>query len=97
MLIKYYSKDQSLIIIDGICDISVPSFPAHGEYASENYKVYDFDNCFKEQSGRVVNPELPHKIIEFSKDAPCILKVYGTAYICNDDGKTIEKVEALSG
>lgn len=84
MLIKYYSLDGSLVIIDGICDISVPTSPPRGEYASNNYKVYEFDH--------IPEPSAPITIIEFAKDAPCILKVYGTAYICNDDGKTIEKV-----
>ena len=91
MLIKLYTEDNSLAIIDNITDISVPSFPAHGEYASENYKVYNFETPTELKTEQ----KRPFKIIEFAKNAPCILYVYGTAYICNDDGKTIEKVSVL--
>lgn len=90
MLIKYYTLDGSLVIIDSICDVSSPSNPAFGEYASDNYKVYDFDT--KDHGTHGSTPNGTPKIIEFANDGPCILKVFGTAYICNDDGKTIEKV-----
>lgn len=85
MIIKYYSYvDQSIYIIDGVQDVAVPSNPAFGDYALHPWKVFNFDTSLP--------TDYVAKAITFSKDGPCMLRVYGTAYICNDAGKTIEKV-----
>lgn len=83
MIIKYYTQDASLIIIENVTDVCVPANPAFGDYALEPWQVFDFDS---DQAGN------PPKIISYAKDGPCMLKVWGVAYICNDDGKTLEKV-----
>lgn len=93
MLIKLYTENNSLVIIDNVTDVSVPSSPAYGEYALESYfKVYNFETPLDNPADEA---KRTRKVIEFAKDAPCVLMVYNVAYICNDDGKTIEKVSAL--
>lgn len=87
MIIKYYTEDKTLIIIDKVEDVEVPFKPAFGDYTDEAWKCYDFDN-----QDRDPNYRKPSKVITFAKDGMCALKVYGIAYICTDDGKTIEKV-----
>lgn len=85
MLIKYYSQDASLHIIENVTAVRVPANPAMGDYALEPWQVF----CFDEELTR---DQKPVKVISYEKDGPCMLKVYGVAYICSDDGKTIEKV-----
>lgn len=90
MLIKYYSLDSSLHIIENVTDIGVPSNPAFGDYANDPWQVFDFD--FDPRSIPESRPCF--RPISYAKDGPCMLKCYNIAYICNDDGKTIEKVIA---
>lgn len=86
MLIKHYTLDGSLYIIDNVQDVHVPTNPAMGDYSLEAWKVFDFDD--PKETVTVHKP----KIITYVCDGPCVLKVYGISYICNNDGKTIEKV-----
>lgn len=88
MIIKYYSTDSTLTIIEDVTDIRVPANPAFGDYANDPWLVFDFDH----DNDTPVMPPHPQKVISYAKDGPCMLKVYGVAYICNDEGKTIEKV-----
>jgi len=89
MIIKYYSTDGSLYIIEGVEDVAVPNNPVFGDYALDPRKVFDFEHGNDENDRAPLNPQ---RIITYVKDGPCMLKVWGVAYICNDDGKTIEKV-----
>ena len=85
MIIKLYTRNESLFILEGVEDVSVPSNPAKGDYALEPWSVYDFETHEEE-------PERTPKYIEYAKDGPSVLKVFNLAYICNDEGKTIETV-----
>ena len=85
MLIKYYTTDERTIILDNISDVHINSNPAFGDFALDPWVVYSFD----EPDDELLRP---NKVITFAKDGPCVLYVFGTAYVCNDEGKTIEKV-----
>lgn len=87
MLIKLYTKDASLHMIENVTDVSVPANPAFGDYSLEPWQVFDFE-LERPQDER----EKPGKVITFAKDGPCMMKVWNVAYICTDEGKTIEKV-----
>lgn len=89
MLIKNYTTDGTLVIIDGITDVAIPKNPPFGEYALEPWQVFDFENEKRPKS------EKPY-VITFSKHGPCALKVWNKAYICNDEGRTIERVNYLA-
>ena len=96
MLIKYYTYDGSLIIIDNVKDIEVPSgFVSYDPIqAGDDFKDYLFDNFLDDSQLDIAIKRT--RIITYSNgEGACRLIVCGTAYICNDDGKTIEKVSAL--
>lgn len=88
MLIKYYTTDATLIIIENVTDVAVPASLNAEDYSA--YAEYCFD-AVSEDTG------FPCKYITYSKDGPCALMVYNIAYICNDEGKTIEKVYVDQG
>jgi hypothetical protein len=83
MLIKYYNLQGDIHIIEGIQDVSIPKDPK--DSSDDKWSIYSFDPSLDSGCS-------PPKIIEYAKDGPCRLYVYGTAYICNDDGKTLHKV-----
>ena len=87
MLIKYYTADLRTIIIDGIQDVHINANPAFGDFALDPWKVFDFE----EPQDQAPVPR-PSKVITYAKDGPCVLYVRNVAYVCNDEGKTIEKV-----
>ena len=74
MLIKLYTKDGSLHIIEGITDVSVPMSPSFGDYSLEPWQVFDFDRSPNDIGS-------PPKVIEYAKDGPCMLRVTNIAYI----------------
>jgi len=88
MLIKYYSTSGDVIIMDNVQDVRINPNPAFGDFALDPWQVFEFDNI--EQN--CAPPQRPSKVITFAKDGPCVLYVWNVAYVCNDDGKTIEKV-----
>lgn len=79
MIIKYYTTQASTIILDGVSDVCI--YKEKPEL-SEGFDTFTFSD---EKS------EFP-QYITYAKDGPCMLVVNGLAYVCNDDGKTIEKV-----
>jgi len=89
MIIKYYTSDLRTVIIDGVSDVHINSNPAFGDFALKPWQVFKFD----EPENCAPTPR-PSKVITYAKDGPCVLYVYNIAYVCNDDGKTIEKVGA---
>ncbi len=94
MLIKLYTKKNDLHIIENVKDVSVmngdmsynPDVPD-----DSGFQVFVFD-------------EFPHSVksdgeylvreIRYADDGPCKLLVANKAYICNDEGRTLEKVVA---
>lgn len=79
MLIKYYTTQATTIILDGVSDICI--------YKEKPELSNGYDEfIFSEEKS-----EFP-KYITYAKNGPCMLQVNGIAYVCNDDGKTIEKV-----
>lgn len=89
MIIKNYTRDGSLTIIDNVTDVAVPTAPSFGDYALDPWAVFEFEDA------ALTSEEKP-SVITYAKDGPCALKVWGVAYICNDDGKTIETVRYFS-
>lgn len=103
MLIKYYSYlpnnndghgpvQPDLIIIEKAGNIVVHGgLYSHDDIGPEEQEVYAsmFADCFD-----YILQDLPQKrLITFVKDGSLTrLSVFGTAYICNDNGETIEKV-----
>ena len=90
MLIKYYATNDDLHIIEDVTDVSVLAHAPEGIEDEENgwseYILEDtsmFEKMFQPPKA---------KIIQYSKDGPCRLFVFGSAYICSDEGKTIERV-----
>jgi len=99
MLIKYYdytlSPVSDLFIIENIENVVVHGAIFQPEEMGpdinqvQNHLFYDNDV--------LIETDRPSKkLITFRKDG-CIqrLAVYGTAYICNNDGETIEKVAPI--
>lgn len=84
MIIKHY-LNNSLCLIEGVSNIWV-----HGEDRESISKDNDFFAYTKEELDSM------HKIVFFDdmNGNPKTLRVHSdvTVYICNDDGKTIEKV-----
>jgi len=83
MIIKYYTNDPQplIVILENVSDVTV--FQDEPEIEGE-FTTLNFDN----QVGGT------HPCITYADDGVRLLHVYGTAYICNNDGKTIEKVSA---
>lgn len=98
MIIKYYTKDGTLVLIEHVADICVPTRPAFGDYSLDFWRVFDFDSekDYNGRPDRKPNDPKPHSVITYSDgNGPCALYVYNTAYICTDEGKTIEKVSSV--
>jgi len=88
MLIKLYTLENDIHIIEGVQDVTVYNTAPESPRECE---LFVFDDI-----GKVVgNPAFPSRIIEYAKDGICQLLVFNKAYICNDDGKTLEKVVSV--
>lgn len=90
MIIKYYALDGTMYIIDAVSDVRVVNDEDMlGLCVIENYDGHMFGEPDEKQIGeRMPKP----KFIAYTKEMSYALKVNNVAYICNDDGKTIEKV-----
>ena len=91
MIIKYYTNEfpETLYILEDVSDIEAPTSLVTEHTPSEIHEapvvVHQYDRNYDEKSFA--------KIVFFKKDGALHqLNVFGTAYICNNDGKTIEKV-----
>lgn len=103
MLIKYYSylpnnnnghapvsadltiieKCENVIVHGGVYSLNDTGPESHTQIAFMFLDVFDY----------VLQDSAPCKLITFYKDGQLTrLAVYGTAYVCNNDGETIEKV-----
>ena len=88
MLIKYYDLNNNIHLIEKVKDVSIyKSVPEANEGLLETIVLegFDFSKEIKD----------PCKIVHYSDNGLKQLLVFNVAYICNDDGKTIEKVSAL--
>lgn len=87
MLIKYYAVNGNVHIIEDVTDVTVlANYP--GDSSEDVTQEYIFDDP------EVVagdNPQVA-RVVQYAKDGPCRLFVFGTAYICSNEGKTLEKV-----
>lgn len=99
MLIKIYSRfDNTLHIIDGVTDVSVKD----GNVSYNPHRPIDPELSGKDLFLEVRAPDEDYETeyvtreITYAKDGICRLFICGVAYICNDDGKTIEKVSVSS-
>lgn len=81
MIIKYYTTQLTTIILDGVSDVCI--------YQEKPELDGEYEEYFYSEE----KAEHP-KYITYAKDAPCLLRVDNIAYICNDEGKTIETVKA---
>jgi len=87
MLIKYYALNGAIHILDGVSDVTVT--PGLVDVEKEP-SIEGYDNLIFE--GLIKSGDLA-RVVNFAQNGPKKLFVYGFAYICNDDGKTIHKVE----
>jgi hypothetical protein len=83
MLIKYYSPTGSIHLIENVSDVAIIPEPDHEQYKSDAWDYFDFD-----QGPTIDKPT----VVSFGRDGACARAVRGYAYICNDEGKTLEKV-----
>lgn len=99
MLIKYYGyipesapSSPDLFVIENASNVVV-----HGGIFKTNEHGPDINivqnHLFYDKDSEIQSEKPFKKLISFFKDG-CIhrLQVYGTAYVCNDNGETIEKV-----
>ncbi len=87
MLIKYYDLNNNIHLIEKVKDVSIYNKVPEESDEIETMVLEDFDF-----SKEVKNP---CKVVHYADNGLKQLLVFGKAYICNDDGKTIEKVCAL--
>lgn len=103
MLIKYYGYDYAnpeipaptapdLFIIENIENVVV-----HGGVFGTDDHGPDINTVqihrFYDRDSEIQAARPSKKLITFTKDGSVNrLQVYGTAYVCNNDGETIEKV-----
>jgi len=103
MIIKYYTYlpnnndghgpvAPDLIIIENCENVVV-----HGGIFGSNDTGPDINRSqiqnFLDNGDYIMQDLPPKKLITFAKGGFVQrLEVYGTAYVCNDDGKTVEKV-----
>lgn len=88
MLIKNYTKDGNMHIIDGVSDVSVLN--------NFNQDIGDSENIlYQEELAELAKDDHPVcKAIQYidRDERLTTLMIANVAYICNDQGKTIEKV-----
>lgn len=85
MLIKHYTLDGTLAVIEGVTDIWV--------YPNDKTTISTSNDFFAYASEELTQP---HAVVQYTKDeTPYTVRVFEgiTVYICNDEGKTIEKVQ----
>ena len=98
MLIKIIALSGDIHIISNVDDVSVlrgdksysPNDPAPHPMKDFFFDWLDTNDPYEPDHDKVYSV----REIHFSKDGPCRLFVARLAYICNDDGRTIEKVVA---
>lgn len=81
MIIKYYTTQGTTIILDNLTDVHI--YDSRPLFEGE-FNLFEFD--------RALDKDEKTKFITYARDGACMLVVHATAYVCNDDGKTIEKV-----
>lgn len=95
MLIKNYTRSGDLQIIENVKDVTVkaacicydPTVPTVGPW-----KEFFFEPVQDLSSDDAKGTTYVAQEICYAHDGPCKLFVTGHAYICNDDGKTLEKI-----
>lgn len=106
MLIKYYKYSETpaadLCIIEDVENVVVHGGLFELSSLGDDHAIISNHYLYDEKlygTPRTPDVQMPmKKMITFRKDGIlCRLSVVGTAYVCNNDGKTIEKVAALSG
>ena len=90
MLIKIYTLNNNIHIIENVQDVTVYDKSPSDIDDAELY-IFDDISVFDEGDNKKLSP----KFIEYAKDGVCRALIYNKAYICNNDGKTLEKVVAL--
>lgn len=97
MIIKYYTlkSPSELFIIDNAQSVRVIQNIFSGLSSGPDASMVDIHVCYdsdEDVHGKRV------QFIDFTQDeVRHRLSVYGKAYICNDQGKTIEPVDPVNG
>ena len=89
MIIKYYDLDKNIHLIENVKDISIYNRLPEEPIAEIETIVLEGFDLSKEIT-------IPCKVVHYSDNGLKQLLVFGIAYICNDDGKTLEKVSMLA-
>lgn len=102
MLIKNYVYDRNCapaggktFIIDGISEIVVHHTSCSGSENGPRWEGPNMPVCWIDQS-EPTSPEDHFFFVDYTDKlgVRCRLKVTAYAYICNDEGRTVEKVGA---
>lgn len=97
MLIKYYTLNfpADTYILDSVSNVRVINNIFTGLTSGPSADMIDLHLCYDSDAvaqGKNV------QFIDFTQDGVrCRLPVYGKAYICTDQGKTIEPVDPVNG
>lgn len=93
MLIKYYALNGNLHIIENANSVSVATRPSVNIDSEMKVPTLIFDDTDTVND----NKKYPCKIISFydQNNEKWKLLVFNTAFICNNDGKTIEVVSLV--
>ena len=86
MLIKHYTLDGTLAIIPNVDTVWVYPPEKHLQQDDDCNDYFAYTSECKAET---------HKVLSFHiEEKPYVLRITGgiTAYICNDEGKTLEKV-----
>lgn len=93
MLIKLYTRGavEHLHIIEDITKVKITRSLQHGILSNKSTKpdIADLSESYEhlDMTGE------GFVLIEYEKEGdPCAVRVYNKAYVCSDDGKTIEPV-----
>lgn len=102
MLIKLYTNDKDIVIIENVTDVCIKE--GLKEYRPWQPKeAFDstqdaYEDLFFDSYGRSATPTKSEALvvreITYAKDGPKRLYVMKRAYVCNDEGKTIHVVDA---
>lgn len=84
MLIKVYTTSEDLHIFEHVTDVSILRDIPDG--FDVGWETYQFEDS-PVNEGDVFTP-----LLRWAQDGPKQTFVYNKAFICNDDGKTLEKV-----
>lgn len=99
MIIKYYdyilSPVSDLFIIENVENVVVHGALFQSDDTGPDINQYQL-HLFYDNDQLISNDKPSKKLITFRQNGvTCRLAVYGTAYICNNDGETIEKVAPI--